>query len=117
MPEPKHTPKEAQPMQSTAGPWDLAAGSFRISGGAGRRRVQAIYQHNKIQEILAFVPSDIEDDGTTNQEQKANAHLIAASPELLGALAELVKATENLGMGRVRNDAKALLARLRNEGA
>ena len=102
----------------TSGPWDLAAGSFYIAASAGNQRVQGIYQHNKIQKILAFVPVDIEDDGTINKEQEANAALIAASPELREKLAELVKQMYALATDECTEwrDAKALLTRLRNAG-
>lgn len=112
----------SETKHNTTGPWDLAAGSFLISGGTGSQRVQAIYQHNKIRNILAFVPSDIEDDGATNQEQKANAALIAASPELWERLADLVEWLLNVPMEHdveqfpEVSNAKVLLTKLRNAG-
>lgn len=52
-------------------------------------------------------------------EQKANAHLIAAAPELLEALervvAEIIPATENSPMARVIDQASSAIAKARGE--
>ena len=104
MPETKHTSKEVQPMQHTPGPWSVAE-----NYGRGPRDIQS---DPKLDEVVASTVGLASD-----REDEANAALIAASPELREALANLVEATENLGMGRTRNDAKALLTRLRNVGA
>ncbi len=116
MPEPKHMPKEVQPPQSTPGPWTLqknGAYSREIAivqwcGDTENAEGDSMYWCSILGSRLPKNPV----------ENKANAVLIAAAPELRDRLETLVEHLKYT-WGDVSDewrDAKALLTRLRNAG-
>ena len=62
--------------EHTPGPWIVVGSGFMVSTCANHKRCQAI---------------DATRSGYTRDEDNANAHLIAAAPELLAALKEIAK--------------------------
>ena len=119
MPEPKHTSKEVQPMQSTLGPWKFYEDENYIPpapelvGMPGRGdKDRRFLIDGAAPGKESFIGEVISCYG------EGDARLIAAAPELRDALADLVvmceqTATEDTHTWR---GAKALLTRLRKAG-
>lgn len=81
------TPK----AQHTPGPWQLdvdASPSYVTIDGSAPRSLHIIYGAGENPKDVAFVGEERDED---REEFEANAHLIAAAPELYEALRELTE--------------------------
>ena len=79
-------------MTHTPGPWSLTTANADTYKG-----LDCGVKGPEIDGALDFTICDMCDDGYDNETQKANAHLIAAAPDLLEALEVVRNSIETTG--------------------
>jgi hypothetical protein len=95
-------------MTHTPAPWHVATQTFSRDGRALSGEVPVIRMHGACDAIICGM-------GASKEEQNANAHLIAAAPELLDALVELREEARRLGVHEKWQKADAAIARAKGQ--
>lgn len=100
----------SEQAQHTPGPWQFQ--TVRTSVGLCHKVGLFPYKPGKLNSACIYV--DYPGGGSVEAELLANAHLMAAAPDLLSALENLV-ASVNDGAGGAVDDARAAIAKARGQ--